>query len=243
MVVVILAMIVLDFFERINKLTKGYFKFNFQGWQNRLYYLIFWNGCIRYLMESYLAVMMVNLNAMLNQGLTWSSPIYILLSLLSIITVATFAIAPIYMTIYFRNIKEKLKDDSFNLRFQEVVQILNPNSKSASNYFAIFCYRRLVNALLIVLLHDHSSYQVMIYICFNQYVIIANGKANPFKEALSRRIDYFNEVMLLVASYHLFCFTDFVSDAEARLVMGYSLMVVTIFTVAINLFVVAINPV
>jgi len=74
-------------------------------------------------------------------------------------------------------------------------------------------------------------------------VIIALGSADPFKMLSDRRIEYFNEAMLMITGYHLFCFTDFVPDAETRELVGLSLMVCTIFSVAVNLAVTLVNPV
>lgn len=40
---------------------------------------------------------------------------------------------------------------------------------------------------------------------------------------------------MLIASYHLFCFTEWVYDLETRFVVGWSLLVVIILNVATNM--------
>ena len=56
-------------------------------------------------------------------------------------------------------------------------------------------------------------------------------------------MEYFNEAMLMITGYHLFCFSDFVPDVETREQVGLSLMACTIFSVSVNLAVTLINPV
>jgi hypothetical protein len=74
-------------------------------------------------------------------------------------------------------------------------------------------------------------------------VIIAIGYVDTFKEAWETRMEFFNELMLMITSYHLFCFSDFVPDVQTRDKVGNSLMVCTIINVAVNLTVTFSNPI
>ena len=45
-----------------------------------------------------------------------------------------------------------------------------------------------------------------------------------------------NEIITLLTIYHLFCFTDFVADSQAKtLVVGNSMMLITLFNLIINI--------
>lgn len=57
--------------------------------------------------------------------------------------------------------------------------------------------------LLCVILLNFSS---LAYGCFV-------GWYQPFKLILTNRIELINEYFILIANYHLFCFTDFVTPA------------------------------
>jgi len=74
-------------------------------------------------------------------------------------------------------------------------------------------------------------------------VTIAIGSADPFKDATERKLEFFNETMIMIAGYHLFCFTDFVPDVKIREKVGLSLMACTIFCVVVNILVVFKNPI
>ena len=56
------------------------------------------------------------------------------------------------------------------------------------------------------------------------------------------RIEIFNNFIILVLSYCLFCFTDFVPDANGRYSMGYVMAALTILNIIINLFFVGQGP-
>jgi hypothetical protein len=53
----------------------------------------------------------------------------------------------------------------------------------------------------------------------------------------------FGECIVLTTNYHLFCFTDWTPDPLARYTMGKSLIVTTLFGIAIYLLVILWDPV
>lgn len=55
-------------------------------------------------------------------------------------------------------------------------------------------------------------------------VIIAVRK--PFKEA--NWFELAHEVVIVLISYHVFCFTEFVPDPQIRYYVGYSVILVTV---------------
>ena len=66
-------------------------------------------------------------------------------------------------------------------------------------------------------------------------VVILLGFTTIYKVAYTRRLDFFNEAILLVTGYHLFCFTDFVPKAATRYLVGDSLIYLIYITIVINL--------
>ena len=48
-------------------------------------------------------------------------------------------------------------------------------------------------------------------------------------------MELFNEALVLMTNYHLFTFTEFLSDVETRQFMGTSMIVTTIFNVLVNI--------
>jgi len=56
----------------------------------------------------------------------------------------------------------------------------------------------------------------------------------PFEQPILNRIEIMNEVTVLVASIHLFVFSDFVEDPQRQYLMGWSLIGVTCLNIGIN---------
>jgi hypothetical protein len=65
--------------------------------------------------------------------------------------------------------------------------------------------------------------------------IIIDGTQEPFKDRVRGIINLFNEFIVLVINYHLLCLTNFVADPVAREYLGYSMVVVILLFLAINL--------
>jgi hypothetical protein len=49
-------------------------------------------------------------------------------------------------------------------------------------------------------------------------------------------MEYFNQGVTFVWSYHMYIFTDFVPDAETRFAMGYVLIAIVSICFIVNLF-------
>lgn len=56
----------------------------------------------------------------------------------------------------------------------------------------------------------------------------------PYKTFIQNVQEVFNEVTVLVASYHLFCFTEFIWDQERRYELGWSLVGTIVLNVIFN---------
>ncbi len=66
------------------------------------------------------------------------------------------------------------------------------------------------------------------------------GWFQPFKLIITNRIELINEFFILIANYHLFCFTDFVTPLGKE-AMGLSLIYVTMANFIISIGVVLIQ--
>jgi hypothetical protein len=66
-------------------------------------------------------------------------------------------------------------------------------------------------------------------------MVILIGYFPPFKDKILNRMELINEAFVFLTNYHLFTFTDFVSDVNTREVSGNSLMVTVILNLALNI--------
>ena len=66
-------------------------------------------------------------------------------------------------------------------------------------------------------------------------MIAVTGITEPMIIISENRMQLFNEFSVLVISYHLFPLTEFLTDLEARNIVGQSLIAVTLFNLGVNI--------
>ena len=62
------------------------------------------------------------------------------------------------------------------------------------------------------------------------------GLSDCLKDRKIRRLEFFNEFMIMIVIYHTYLLTDFVDDTEIRYGVGFSYIYCCIFMVAVNVF-------
>ena len=63
----------------------------------------------------------------------------------------------------------------------------------------------------------------------------------PFEKQEMNNIEAFNEICILVCSYHLLLFTDFVTDTDIQDLAGFSLIGITGLNVGTNTLIMAVK--
>ncbi len=67
-------------------------------------------------------------------------------------------------------------------------------------------------------------------------MIVVTGIVKPMSDLSKNRMQLFNEVFVVIISYHLIPLTEFMTDLEIRNnIVGRSLIVVTLFNLAVNI--------
>lgn len=152
----------------------------------------------------------------LSRGLNFSSVIFFILSANDLAFMVIYGLYPLVITIYFYRNVLNFKEKWFLNYWGEIMDNLSWRRESSAFYIAIFCYRRLLAALVVVLLADFPWAQITLTVYTNQLVITGIGLASPFKYRSDKWLELINEANIMICSYHMFCFTDFVPDALAR---------------------------
>lgn len=129
--------------------------------QDKIEYSLFFNSTFKYILEGYLILTLESLILMKN-GLDWSNELNIKQALFAITTMTICVIAPLGMTIFFTIRFNQFRDKKFLLRYSSVIGDYNFREKLSSFFISIFCYRRLVMSLLIVLLPSYPNAQVQL---------------------------------------------------------------------------------
>ncbi len=89
------------------------------------------------------------------------------------------------------------------------------NDKWALVYNCFFIGRRLIYAFIVVILKDYQALQILFFFLQSMVVFMYIIYAKPFEDSALNKIEIFNEFCILVTTYHLICFTDFIpNEAE-----------------------------
>ena len=111
---------------------------------------------------------------------------------------------------------------------------LNKKDRHALNYSLVFLGRRLLMVIVLTTLPTQRNIQITIQLWSTLYVMCYIAYVLPYLSYRQNVVEIINECGVLVASYHLFCFTEWISDTDRRYNMGYSLIVCIIFNFLFN---------
>ena len=109
------------------------------------------------------------------------------------------------------------------------------SKQSCLHFTALFLYRRLLFAIVIVLIDFQVVLQLaqtsMSGLALLTYIIMWQ----PMESRLFNNLAVFNELMLLLFGYQMYLFTDFIPVPETRYFFGKILLYLLYFNVAVNL--------
>ncbi len=121
------------------------------------------------------------------------------------------------------------------LRFGSTYSENKTDSKAALLYNVIFMLRRLLFSLIAVLLDGSPVLQVQLLIFHCILMLIYNILVQPFEDPMLNNLEIFNELCIIGAAYHLIPFTDFLDDPEVQYKIGWSIIGITTFNIAVNM--------
>jgi len=98
----------------------------------------------------------------------------------------------------------------------------------------LFVFRRLLYSINIVFLNGSTVAQLFMQFFCCLLMLIFFVHVTPLNQPLLNRMEIFNECCLLVSSYFLFLFTDFVPDVKTRYMIGWGFVGLQIFNIGVN---------
>jgi hypothetical protein len=69
-------------------------------------------------------------------------------------------------------------------------------------------------------------------------MMLVSGYTEPIEGIAESRLNLVNEAFVLLITYHLYEFTDFLTNLKARNLVGYSIVAITFINVGLNIAVV-----
>lgn len=74
----------------------------------------------------------------------------------------------------------------------------------------------------------------------NLVCLIYQGYSAPFNSRFKNRLELFNELTVVVCSLHMMTFTDWIPDYSTQYLMGWSMIIVIIINLIVNLFIIVV---
>jgi len=112
-----------------------------------------------------------------------------------------------------------------------------PKRRCALAYHNFFLLRRLLTILVLTLGSYDKNFQVFAYLTLSwislHYLILVK----PFDTILVRFTEIANELAILVFSHTLFLFTDYVTDPETEFAIGWTVIVLILGVILLNIVV------
>ena len=118
---------------------------------------------------------------------------------------------------------------------------LNPRKRRAMYFNVMFILRRVVMAFIIVIVAEQSYLQIQLLIVKTSLVLYYTGDVWPFERRINNKMELANELCILLNTYFMIVYSDFVSSAEARYQMGWYNLAIMIAQVLVSGGLVVIN--
>ena len=115
------------------------------------------------------------------------------------------------------------------------------NNPSAILWCVVFFVRRITFTASIFFLDKYVTFQIITYFMATLAVMMIIGLVEPLQTKQENTVELLNNFDLLLITYSLFSFTDFVPDPDARYLMGYFLIFITVKQISINLLLIGIS--
>ena len=202
---------------------------------------LYWNFLISLAFESYILVAMC---ALINlQQLGWDNFGASTSSLSTLIALVAVVGLPIFVGVFLYCKWDKLKDKEVIEKFGVMYEDLDlDQGRWVASVPLVFILRRL-HLCMIIMFMNHAAFQLQSINFALLYVMIQNGSIEPFKTKTLAHLDLFNELSILLIFYHMLVFTPFVHSADRKTEAGWSVIVVTVINIVINLAYLAISSI
>lgn len=137
---------------------------------------------------------------------------------------------PVFTLLYLCPKYKKLESPRLINRFGAIYDMIDLEHRqiSALLWCLFFFARRIIFSLGVIFLTKSPYFQIVMFIVPTSMVIIMVGLAKPLPTPFENKLELYNNFSILVVSYCLLCFTEFVPDPMARYNIGYAMILLTV---------------
>ena len=163
-------------------------------------------------------------------------------SLFSLFFGILLLVFPVFVSVFYsmkRNYTRiENRDPDFQARYGSIIHGLNfkRRGRLALFYPCLSLFRKMWLAYMLVFQNDKPVMRIFCVMVQALIMIVVSGLAEPMIMISDNRMQIFNEFSVLIFCYHLLPLTDFITDQEARNLVGKSLILVTQINLGVNIF-------
>ena len=149
--------------------------------------------------------------------------------------------APLRLTHSLHKHKALLANKTFKQRFGSAYEEMRTNIEGNGLIKVVGYYylRRLLLALTVVLLQDVLVIQFFNFVMSSIFNVILIGYIKPYNQQRLNETEMLNEVVTVFIMYHIFCFTDWVPDANVKYELGFSCLLFNFVSLCVNILQIA----
>ena len=195
---------------------------------------MYWNFPLRSMIETYIIVALCSLINF--KRLRWHTNWDVINSTLSLVFFGIIAIVPVIISILLHKYKTRLSTKKLKSKFGTIYSEMRTNISGSGliKYISYYYIRRLALATTVVMLGHVLVIQFFIFIMTSIFQIILVGFIEPYENKRHNNTEIINEILTIFIMYHIFCFTEWVPDANVQYNLGYSCLVFNLMNIGFN---------
>ena len=117
-------------------------------------------------------------------------------------------------------------DKLYQYKYGYLLKQIKSEKMFQRTYFMFFIIRRFVLIQSVLLIRDYSSLQIQITMMVNLCMLILVGGANYFLNNYDRRMAIMAECFIIIATFNLVSYTDFILNLEFQYQLGMSFILI-----------------
>ena len=122
-----------------------------------------------------------------------------------------------------------LDQPEMRLKYENLYKLVSlQRTKSAILFYPLYMTRRLLVVAIPTIIPEYIAPQMILLVLMHELYIISFISIRPHKWIVKLNIEIAIEVALMFLMYHMICFTEFPSDLEWQLTLGYQFIFIIV---------------
>jgi hypothetical protein len=109
--------------------------------------------------------------------------------------------------------------------------------------YHVFLFRRLAFGMIPVIFARYKVFQPMGLVLLNQFCLMFYAGVLPYDSTFKNRNEVFNEVVMMILTYHILMFTEFIGEPSTRYEIGKSFLGFLALLITVNMILMGIESI